>query len=90
MNEDDHLCVVGVGVGGGVTLIILIEDIPLCLNSKSETKCLKLPSKHSNSVKILLFYSGNVFQSYLTICRPTFRDMRHNQCISRAKGSHSK
>ena len=30
-----------------ITEIILIEDIPLCLNTKSEIKCLKLPSKHN-------------------------------------------
>ena len=75
--------------GGTVTLIILIEVIPLCSKSKNKTKCLKLPRKHNNSVKILLFYCGNVFQSYLTICRPTFEDMRYNQYISGAIGSHS-
>ena len=29
-------------LGWGVTLIILVEDIPLCLKSKSKTKGLKL------------------------------------------------
>jgi len=28
--------------------VILIEDIPLCLNSKSKTECFKLLSKHTN------------------------------------------
>jgi hypothetical protein len=28
----------------------LIEDIPLCLNSKVKQKCLKVPSKHNDSV----------------------------------------
>ena len=44
-------------------IFILIEDILLCLNSKSEIKYFKLPSKY-NSVKILVFYCGNVFQSH--------------------------
>jgi len=44
---------------------MLIDDIPLCFNyAKSEPKCLKLPSKHNNSVKILVVYCGNMFQSY--------------------------
>ena len=30
------------------TEIILIEDIPLCLNTKSKIKCLKFPSKHNS------------------------------------------
>jgi len=68
---------------------MLIEDIPLCFNdTKSETKYLRLPSKHNNSIKILVFYCGNKFQSYYTIFRPTVRDMRYNQCISCAVGSH--
>jgi hypothetical protein len=33
--------------------VIVVEDIALCLNSKSITKCLKLPSKHNTSVKRL-------------------------------------
>jgi hypothetical protein len=31
-----------------VLKFILIEDIPLCLNSKSETKYFKLPPKHNS------------------------------------------
>jgi len=36
----------------------------MCLNSKSKTKCLKLPSKYNDSAQILVFYCGNMFQSY--------------------------
>jgi hypothetical protein len=43
---------------------ILIEDIPMCLNSKSKTKCLTLLSKWNNSAQILVFYCGYMFQSY--------------------------
>jgi len=48
---------------------------------KSKTNCFKLSSKHNNSVQILVFYCGNILQSYYTIFRPTFTDMRYNQCI---------
>jgi hypothetical protein len=43
---------------------IWIEDILVCLNSKCKTECLKLPSKYNNSGQILVFYCGNMFQSY--------------------------
>ena len=49
---------------------------------KVKQNSLKLPSKHNNSVQILVFYCGNMFRYYKTIFRPVFRDMIYNQCIS--------
>ena len=46
-----------------VLIFILIEDIPFCFNSKSETVYFKLPSKH-NSVRLSVFYCGSMFPSY--------------------------
>jgi len=67
---------------------ILIELIPLCLNSKSKTKCLKVTIKTQQRVKMLVFYCGNMFRSCWTIFNPTFRAMRYNRCISCTVGSH--
>ena len=43
---------------------ILVEDVPLRLNSKSSKNIFKLPSKHNNGVQILVSCRVNKFLSY--------------------------
>jgi len=42
---------------------ILIKDIPLCLTSRSKTKCLKLPSKHYSFITWTVFCTMKVYVS---------------------------
>lgn len=42
---------------------ILIEDIPLCLNSKSKTKCLSYRQKHYSFIKWIVFFIFKVYGS---------------------------
>lgn len=44
-------------------IFILIQDIPLCLTSKSKTRCLKLPPQHYSFIKWTVFCTLKVYGS---------------------------
>jgi len=45
-------------------IFLKIEYIPLCMNSKSNTKCFEVTVKTQQQCKILVFYCGNMFRYY--------------------------